>query len=569
MRRYLLTMLALLVIAVGCSKDGATGTSESGGKDSAAGTPNLAAAAAKYDTSTPAKLYAALHESFNATDAEGMIALMSKDMRGMMLKEVSKLHGKMIADPEAIARFKQMATTDKDPLSLKPEELLVLMMRMAFTIPERKASFSYDMGDTYIGTVTVDGGAIILAEGPKYRSEKKGSIIQRRRVELPVVKEAGGWRSNEGKISKLKGKPDRTFETGTISHMSLAFSADGALLAQCTDLGLCKIWNTATGKLVRQHEFYAGRVNLPVVFNSDLSLAALVTSNGMLNIWDTTTGKQVGRIGSSEDRGRPLAFSPDGKLLATTSSKTDGRVVLWSTDSWWEAYRLQAHMEPITAIAFSPDGKRLATAADDKLIKIWDRSSWERLFSIATSTRVAGLTFSDDGKRLASVSASWHNEGVEHEIVLWETAGGKPLFRVTDYDSVRRVALVPNSERIVAISWKSVTLIDPTDGMELRQISFRESSGTFGYESVACSPDGQYVAAVGALPKDEQGDDGPVDTKPPDVPASAATRDYIPEERKEPAPVDPAVLGRELVEQDDRPKDGLIFIWKMDRTPSD
>ena len=73
---------------------------------------------------------------------------------------------------------------------------------------------------------------------------------------------------------------------------------------------------------------------------------------------------------SDTDWVRSVAFSPDGKTLASGSA--DHSIILWDVGNGSQIKCLKGHTSYVRSVAFSPDGKTLASGSDDKSIILWE-----------------------------------------------------------------------------------------------------------------------------------------------------------------------------------------------------
>jgi WD40 repeat protein len=71
-----------------------------------------------------------------------------------------------------------------------------------------------------------------------------------------------------------------------------------------------------------------------------------------------------------KDGGCPVAFSPDGKTLASGSNNRT--IKLWEVATGQERATLKGHTGGITSVAFSPDGKTLASGSGDGTVRLWN-----------------------------------------------------------------------------------------------------------------------------------------------------------------------------------------------------
>lgn len=166
-----------------------------------------------------------------------------------------------------------------------------------------------------------------------------------------------------------------------------------------------------------------------------------------------------------KDRVTSVAFSPDGRLLASGSYGNERKIKLWNVDSGKVIYEFGDDLS-FKSVAFSPDGKLLVGAGYSKVIKVWKISERKLIYRLSGhQAEIQTVSFSPDGKLLAS--SSW-----DKTIKLWDISNGKLRYNLLGHSSVVfGLAFSPNGKLLASSSYdKTIKLWNLSNGQVVRTL---------------------------------------------------------------------------------------------------
>jgi WD40 repeat protein len=151
---------------------------------------------------------------------------------------------------------------------------------------------------------------------------------------------------------------------------AIAFSPDGHLVASVSEDRTLKIWEAATGRVLRVLWRNSDRLT-GVSFHPDgRRVAAICNLEGIAKVWDIESGQELQTLRGVS--GLSLSFSPDEAWLACAGSTRE--VKLWNATTWEEDSILRGPTGEIRTLAFSHDSRRLASLSYDGELLVWDLS---------------------------------------------------------------------------------------------------------------------------------------------------------------------------------------------------
>ena len=295
-----------------------------------------------------------------------------------------------------------------------------------------------------------------------------------------------------------------------------AFSPDGTQIAIGYRNGPARLWRIFSESIEAElPAFLQGGPATRVTFSPDGKLLATSGWNNEAILWDVDT-RTVRFTFKHEDTVRVVLFSPDGRRLATGS--LDATTKLWDVETGRQV-RSFAHPDyhrplafpsghteiynegGIRCVAFSPDGKFLATGGmyRDRDVKLWDIEQGEQRWSITFEESAKSITFSPDGRYIATHFAAdvvhvlriEDGTAVPFDLNTEKWIGRSERKPPAEHTSEGvRVSFSPNGKHLINLGANNTIRVRNIEtGVEVKTLV-----GTNGYtQTIGLSPEGEYL----------------------------------------------------------------------------
>jgi WD40 repeat protein len=354
-----------------------------------------------------------------------------------------------------------------------------------------------------LGTVRFRDGATAIAYSPNGKLLASGGADNHIRLfDVATGKVVRQLTGHLARTFSAQDNPRSAFpllvdSVGPGHVTTLAFSPDGQTLASGGWDDTVRLWNVATGKERRRVTAHLGMVAAVAFSPNGKLLASRGGLDGTLRLWDPETGVELRRIDSLSRvnpwrfyREAALVFAPDSKTVAGTTRKA---IVFYDVATGKPARQLDGYRDCMY-LAYSPDGKLLASGGLDDVkkeqysLRIWDGGTGQELRRcvLPKNEPPTCFAFSPDSRHLVAAVA-------ETDTFLFDVQTGKVLHRLPHYWAFR-VAFAPDGKTVASIRGQTIRFWDPKTGKEL----FLEFQGhQRSVSSVAVSSDGKLVATAG------------------------------------------------------------------------
>lgn len=340
------------------------------------------------------------------------------------------------------------------------------------------------------GAVEIAKANLVSAQGRVEKAKESVVAVDKSIAEANARLEA--QKQEQAKLDADRKAAADALTKAKLNFRSAGFSTDGALVLLGGEDGRVYTFGAERGAeaaVIAAHDKPVAAVGAP-----GFSIAAdgAMRTSPWLPAWKLQSVMEPTESSKPPvDRVLSLAFSPDGKILASgggTPSR-DGELLLWNpADGTLLREIAGAHSDTVFDLAFTPDGSLLASCAADKFARVFDVKTGKLVKSFEGHTNhVLGVAWNRTGRTLATA-------GADDVIKIWSLESGQQIKTIPGFTKQATALRYVGYDASFAVAAGGVPVRLVNEGGNV--VRNFDSAGTFMYD-LSLSADGQTIAAGG------------------------------------------------------------------------
>jgi len=208
------------------------------------------------------------------------------------------------------------------------------------------------------------------------------------------------------KTGAAVGQP---MQAHTNTVFTVVFSPDSRWLASGSYDKTVRVWDVATQRSANWGPLVCRGGVFSVTVSPNGQLVAAGDDSGRISIWHSETGQPAcGPLDTSTTLWVSISFSPDGRFIAAggfSISYNENFVQTWNISTGRKVLDLSGYTDGVLSVAYSLNGRFIATGSNDSTVRLWDAETGAPIATLTGPSRpVYSVTFTPNGRYIVSGS---------------------------------------------------------------------------------------------------------------------------------------------------------------------